>query len=35
MVSGEQFVAIDIGSSRIKVIIADWNDEKKLRVLGV
>jgi cell division protein FtsA len=35
MVSGEQFVAIDIGSSRIKVVIGDWNEEKKLRVLWV
>ncbi len=35
MVSGEQFVAIDIGSSKIKTVIWEWNDEKKLRILGV
>jgi cell division protein FtsA len=35
MVSGEQLVAIDIGSSKIKAVIGEWNDEKKLRILGV
>jgi cell division protein FtsA len=35
MVSGEQLVAIDIGSSRIKAMIGEWNDDKKLRILGV
>jgi cell division protein FtsA len=35
MVSGEQFVAIDIGSSKIKTVIWEWNNEKKLRILGV
>jgi cell division protein FtsA len=35
MVSGEQFVAIDIGSNRIKVVIWEWNERKELRILGV
>ncbi|MBC7498631.1 cell division protein FtsA [Candidatus Gracilibacteria bacterium] len=35
MVSGEQFVAIDIGSNRIKVVIGEWNERKELRILGV
>lgn len=35
MVSGEQFVAIDIGSSKIKTVIGEWNEDKKLRILGV
>jgi cell division protein FtsA len=35
MVSGEQFVAIDIGSSRIKTIIGEWDETKKLRILWV
>ncbi|MCK9272774.1 cell division protein FtsA [Candidatus Gracilibacteria bacterium] len=35
MVSGETFTAIDIGSSKIKTIIGVFNEEKKLRVLGV
>ncbi len=35
MVSGEQLVAIDIGSSKIKAVIGEWNEEKKLRILGV
>ena len=35
MVSGEQFVAIDIGSSKIKTVIWEWNDDKKLHILGV
>ena len=35
MVSGEYFVAIDIGSSRIKTVIGEWGDNKKLRILGV
>ncbi len=35
MVSGEQFVAIDIGSSKIKAVIGEWNNEKKLHILGV
>ena len=35
MVSGEQLVAIDIGSSKIKAVIGEWTDEKKLRVLGI
>jgi cell division protein FtsA len=35
MVSGEYFVAIDIGSSRIKTVIGEWGENKKLRILGV
>ena len=35
MVSGEQLVAIDIGSSKIKAVIGEWNEEKKLRILWV
>lgn len=35
MASWETFVAIDIGSAKIKVIIGEWSEEKKLRVLGV
>lgn len=35
MVSGEQFVAIDIGSSKIKAVIGEWDTEKKLHILGV
>lgn len=35
MVSGEQFVAIDIGSSKIKALIGEWDDNKQLRILGV
>lgn len=35
MVSGEQFVAIDIGSSKIKAVIGEWNDERKLHILWV
>lgn len=35
MVSGEYFVAIDIGSSRIKTVIWEWGDNKKLRILGI
>lgn len=35
MVAGEQFVAIDIGSHKIKAIIGEWNDRKELRILGV
>lgn len=35
MVSGEYFVAIDIGSSRIKTVIWEWGENKKLRILGV
>ncbi len=35
MVSGEQLVAIDIGSSTIKAMIGEWDDQKKLRILGV
>jgi cell division protein FtsA len=35
MVSGEQFVAIDIGSSKIKAVIGEWDAEKKLHILGV
>ena len=35
MASWETFVAIDIGSSKIKAVIGEWNEEKKLRVLGV
>ncbi|MDD2487178.1 MAG: cell division protein FtsA [Candidatus Gracilibacteria bacterium] len=35
MVSGETFTAIDIGSNKIKTIIGVFNEEKKLRVLGV
>ena len=33
MVSGEQLVAIDIGSSKIKAVIGEWDDQKKLRIL--
>ena len=35
MVSGEQLVAIDIGSSKIKAVIGEWDDQKKLHILGV
>jgi cell division protein FtsA len=35
MVSGEQFVAIDIGSSKIKTVIGEWSDDKKLHILGI
>jgi cell division protein FtsA len=35
MVSGEQFVAIDIGSSKIKAVTGEWDHEKKLHILGV
>lgn len=35
MVSGEQFVAIDVGSSKIKALIGEWNEQKQLRILGV
>jgi cell division ATPase FtsA len=35
MVSGEQLVAIDIGSSKIKAVIGEWSDDKKLRILGI
>lgn len=35
MVSGEQFVAIDIGSSKIKTVIGEWSEDKKLHILGV
>ena len=35
MVSGEQLVAIDIGSSKIKAVIGEWDDQKKLRILWV
>jgi len=35
MVSWETFVAIDIGSNKIKTIIWTFNEEKKLRVLWV
>lgn len=35
MVSGEYFVAIDIGSSRIKTVIGEWGENKKLRILWV
>jgi len=35
MVSGEQFVAIDIGSNKIKAIIGEWNERRELRILGV
>jgi cell division protein FtsA len=35
MVSGEHFVAIDVGSSRIKTVIGEWDESKKLRILGV
>ncbi len=35
MVSGEQFVAIDIGSSKIKTLIGEWDENKQLRILGV
>lgn len=35
MVSGEVFTAIDIGTSKIKTVIATFTEDKKLRVLGV
>ncbi len=35
MVSGEQLVAIDIGSAKIKAVIGQWDDNKKLRILGI
>ena len=35
MVSGEVFTAIDIGTAKIKTVIATFTEEKKLRVLGV
>jgi cell division ATPase FtsA len=35
MVPGETFVAIDIGSSKIKTIIGTFGEDKKLRVMGV
>lgn len=35
MVSGETFTAIDIGTSKIKTVIATFTEDKKLRVLGV
>lgn len=35
MVAGEQFVAIDIGSHKIKAVIGEWNERKELRILGV
>lgn len=35
MMPGEQFVAIDIGSSKIKTIIGEWDTNKELRILGV
>ena len=28
-----QLVAIDIGSSKIKAVIGEWDDQKKLRIL--
>ena len=35
MVSGEVFTAIDIGTAKIKTVIATFTEDKKLRVLGV
>jgi cell division protein FtsA len=35
MVSGDQLVAIDIGSSKIKVVIGQWDDSRKLHILWV
>ncbi len=35
MVPGETFVAIDVGSSKIKTIIGTFGEDKKLRVMGV
>ncbi len=35
MVSGDQLVAIDIGSSKIKAVIGEWDETRKLRILGV
>ena len=35
MVSGEIFTAIDIGTAKIKTVIATFTEEKKLRVLGI
>lgn len=35
MVTGENFTAIDIGSSKIKTIIGTFTEDKKLRILGV
>lgn len=33
MVSGEVLTAIDIGTSKIKTVIATFTEDKKLRVL--
>jgi cell division protein FtsA len=35
MVAGDQFIAIDIGSSKIKVVIGEWTDDKKLSILWI
>lgn len=35
MISGEKFVAIDIGSAKIKTVIGEWDENKELRILGV
>lgn len=35
MVAGEQFVAIDIGSHKIKTVIGEWSERKELSILGV
>ncbi|HRI35849.1 MAG TPA: hypothetical protein PK765_01990 [bacterium] len=35
MPTGETFTAIDIGSSKIKTIIANFSESNDIRVLGV
>ena len=35
MTSGEQFVAIDVGSAKIKAVIGEWDENRQLRILGV
>ena len=33
MTSGEQFVAIDVGSAKIKAVIGEWDENRQLRIL--
>lgn len=35
MIPGERFVAIDVGSAKIKTVIGEWDESKELRILGV
>lgn len=35
MTIGEQFVAIDVGSSKIKAVIGEFNENKQLQILGI